>query len=164
MLLTLLQIIIILLRCQQALDIIRVGHVTPVNWIPKTQVKECLRILLEQPSVREGALVDQSWASLDLLVLLGHLPRHGAEHVAGGLHGLQHTALLIIRAADIIHYKAYKLTDLSGSQLCARVWQLNVDYVTQSIGGICRDPDSSFVALNIDPLVLLCEVTVQDGN
>ena len=31
MLLTLLQIIVILLRCQQALNIIRVGHVTPVN-------------------------------------------------------------------------------------------------------------------------------------
>ena len=70
----------------------------------------------------------------------------------------------MIRAADIIHYKANKLTDLSGSQLCARVWQLNVDNVTQSIGGICGDPDSSFGALYIDPLVLLCEVTVQDGD
>ena len=109
-------------------------------------------------------MVDKSWAVLDLLVLLGHLPRHGAEHIAGGLHGLQHTALLIITAADKFITGHTNFTDLACSQLCARVWQLNIDNVTQSISGIGGDPDSSFGALYIDPLVLLCEVTVQDGE
>ena len=40
MLFALLQIIVILLWCQQALDIIRVAHVTPVNFNPLTPSKE----------------------------------------------------------------------------------------------------------------------------
>ena len=39
MLLALLQIIVILLRCQQALNIIGVGHVTPVNAFLKNLFK-----------------------------------------------------------------------------------------------------------------------------
>ena len=143
MLLALLQIIVILLRCQQAFDIIRVGHVTPVNMSIKDPPSgTCFGILLEQPSIREWALVDQSWTVLDLLVLLCHLPCHGAKHVAGGLDRLQHAALLIIKLGRFTLQEC-KLSYLAGSQLCVRVRQLNVDNVTQSIGGISGDPDCS---------------------